>query len=92
MVKVTFTLDEATINQLRRTAERLGKPQSQVVRAAVADYASRTDRLSEAERVHLLGVLDRLRATRPSRSQEAVDVELTGIRQARRSGGRKHTA
>ena len=48
MVRVTYSLDEATVGRIRRTAERLGKPQSHVVRDAVADYDARTDRLSEA--------------------------------------------
>ena len=61
MVRVTYSLDEATVGRIRRTAERLGKPQSHVVRDAVADYDARTDRLSEAERLRMLEVLDRLR-------------------------------
>ena len=92
MVLVTFSLDEATVDQLRQTAARLGRPQSQVERAAVADYASRTDRLSEAERQRLLGVLKRLAGARPTRSQSAVDAELSALRQARRAGGRKHAS
>ena len=51
MVKVTFSLDEATVARIRRTASRTGQAQSRVVREAVAEYASRTDRLSERERV-----------------------------------------
>ncbi len=31
MVKVTFSLDDATVAEIRRTAERLGTAQSQVV-------------------------------------------------------------
>ena len=68
MVKVTFSLTEETLETLRRTATRLGKPQSQVVREAVAEYAQRADRLSEGERLHLLGVLETLQAGRPGRS------------------------
>ena len=37
MVKVTFTLDAATVTRLRTTAERLHVPQSQVVREAIAE-------------------------------------------------------
>ena len=90
MVRVTFSLDEATVAEIRRTAARLRRPQSHVVREAVADYAARTDRLSERERLHTLAVLDRLRETRPSRSARAVDTELRSLRAARRRGGRRH--
>jgi Arc/MetJ-type ribon-helix-helix transcriptional regulator len=90
MARVTFSLDEATVAQIRQTAARLRKPQSHVVREAVADYAARSDRLSERERQHLMGVLERLRDTRPTRSAAEVDAELKSIRSGRRTGGRRH--
>jgi metal-responsive CopG/Arc/MetJ family transcriptional regulator len=90
MVKVTFSLDDETVAQIRRTAERLKKPQSQVVREAVGDYAARADRLSERERVRMLAVLDKLVRTQPTRSVKDVDKELGAIRAARRGGGRRH--
>ena len=90
MARATFSLDEATIAEIRRTAARLGKPQSHVVREAVADYAARADRLSERERQDLMGVLERLREARPSRSAADVDAELAAVRAARRAGGRGH--
>ena len=90
MARATFSLDEATITQIRRPAERLRKPQSHVVRDAVADYAARADRLSEGERTHLMGVLDGLHRARPSRSAANVDAELKALRSARRAGGRRH--
>lgn len=86
MVRATFSLDEATIAEIRRTAARLRKPQSHVVREAVADYAARADRLSEQERQHLLGVLRTLEATRPTRGAAKVDAELRALRAARRAG------
>jgi hypothetical protein len=89
MVKVTFSLDDETVAALRRTAERLGKAQSLVVREAVAEYAARADRLSERERVHLLDVLEKLGATPPSRTARAVDTEIKAVRAARRQGGRR---
>ena len=92
MVKVTFSLDDETVEQLRRTANRLGRPQSQVVREAVADYASRTDRLPERERLRLLGVLDRIQGSAPTRSRKSVDAELAAIRDARRTGGRRRAS
>ena len=66
MARVTFSLDDATVAQIRQTAARLRKAQSHVVRDAVADYAARSDRLSERERLHVLGVIDRLRSARPT--------------------------
>lgn len=90
MVRVTYSLDEATVAQIRQTAARLRKPQSQVVRDAVADYAARSDRLSERERLHAMGVLERLRDARPTRPVADVDKELRTIRAARRAGGRRH--
>ena len=92
MARATFSLDEATIAEIKRTAERLRKPQSHVIREAVADYAARTDRLSERERRRILSLLETLRSARPTRSEEAVDKELAEIRAARRGGGRRHTA
>jgi hypothetical protein len=92
MARATFSLDAATIAEIKRTAERLKKPQSHVIREAVADYAARTDRLSERERRHLLDVLEGLRATRPTRAAAAVDAELRALRRARHSGGRRHPA
>jgi Arc/MetJ-type ribon-helix-helix transcriptional regulator len=90
MARVTFSLDDATVAQIRQTAARLRTAQSHVVRDAVADYAARTDRLSERERQQLMGVLERLRDGRPTRSATAVDAELQTLRAARRAGGRRH--
>lgn len=86
MVRATYSLDEATIRCLRRTAERLGKPQSQIVREAIADYAARADRLSEVERLRMLEVLRRMRNEQVTRSADAVDAELREIRESRRVG------
>lgn len=90
MVRVTFSLDDATVTQIRQTAARLRKAQSHVVRDAVADYAARSDRLSERERLHAMGVLERLRDANPTRPAAAVDTELRSLRAARRTGGRRH--
>jgi predicted transcriptional regulator len=90
MARVTFSLDDATVDRIRQTAARLRKPQSHVVRDAVADYAARADRLSERERLQLLGVLERLREARPTRAADEVDRELRDLRSARRAGGRRH--
>ena len=89
MVKMTFTFDQQTVETLRQTASRLKKPQSVVVREAIQDYATRTGRLSEAEREHMLKVFDRVVARIPARSQPEADDEIAQIRTARRSGGRR---
>ena len=89
MVRVTFSLDEDTVNTLKRTAARLKKPQSLVVREAVADYAARSDRLSETERARALRVLERLQDATTTRAAADVDAELKALRTARRAGGRR---
>ena len=90
MVRVTFTLSDETVAEIRRTAARLRKPQSQVVREAVAEYAARSDRLSDAEQRQALAVLQRLRTAGPTRSVAEVDAELRDVRAARRRSGRRH--
>jgi hypothetical protein len=92
MVKVTFTLDDETVERLRLTAARLRKPQSQVVREAVAEYAAGAGRLSEAERRTMLAVFDRVVTAVPRRPAREVDAELRQIRDARRHGGRRTRA
>ena len=89
MVKVTFTLDEATVAALRQSAARVAKPQSLVVREAIADYAARAGRLSERERLEWLHTFDRLMPASPRRSARHVDAELRAIRAARRTSGRR---
>lgn len=88
-VKATFTLDEATAAKLALTSERLGKPKSAVVREAIAEYSERADRLSEAERLRMLQVLDEYARTPPTRTSAEVDAELDEIRRTRRGGGRR---
>src|SRR5947208_3512547 len=74
MVKVTFTLDDHTVARLRQAAERLNKPQSQVVREAVRDYADRVGRLSEHERLRMLSALDAIVKRKPTRSTAACAI------------------
>jgi metal-responsive CopG/Arc/MetJ family transcriptional regulator len=90
MVKMTFTFDDDTVETLRRTASRLKKPQSLVVREAIQDYAVRADRMGEEERKHVLKVFDRMVARIPRRNRSEADAEKAAIRAARRSGGRRH--
>jgi len=84
--KMTFSLDDTTVETLRRTAERTRKPQSLIVREAIAQYATREELLPHAERERLLGVLRRMRQRHPTRPQSAVDRELQEIRRSRRTG------
>ncbi len=90
MARVTFSLDDATVAQIRQTAARLRTPQSHVVREAVADYAARAGQLSERERQQRMGVLERLRSAKPTRPATDVDAELTAIRASRKAGGRRN--
>ena len=87
-IRVTFALDEPTVASLRRTAARLRKPQSLVVREAVAEYAARADQLTEAEQSRTLATLRGLRGRQATRSAAEVDEELRLLRAARRRGGR----
>ena len=89
MVKVTFTLDDATVARLRQSATRLAKPQSEIVREAIRDYADRVGRLSEQERLRRLRVFDELVPLMPMRPAAEVDREMAEVRRARRAGGRR---
>ncbi len=90
--KVTFTLDSPTIRRLELTADRLGRPKSQVVREAIHEYSERVGRLSERERLRMLTAFDELVPAIPPRSDQEVDQELRAIREARRGGGRRRKA
>ena len=89
MTKVTFTLDDETVRTIRTIAERRRKPQSVVVREAVAAFAEQEQKLDEAERVRRLRVLDELAAKPRTRAQAEVDQELRRIRLGRRAGWRR---
>ncbi len=88
MVKVTFTLDDQTVDRLRRTAARLARPQSYVVREAIKEYEARSTKLSDEERARMLAILDRIVQEPPTRTAAEVDRELDEIRAARRRWGR----
>lgn len=88
MVKMTFTLDDATVGQLRRSADRLAKPRSEVVRLAIRDYAERIGRLGEQERIQMLRAFDELVPRIPARPATEVEREIRAVRAARRQGGR----
>jgi predicted transcriptional regulator len=92
MAKVTFSVDDATVRVLKETAERLGKPQSMVVREAVAEYAARAGELTESERKRMLRIVDAMIKEAPSRSASAVTAEIRDIRRARQQSGRRRSA
>ena len=83
MVKATFTLDEPTVARLRQAAARLNRPNSQIVRDAIRDYADRVGRLSEHERLRALAALYDISKRKPTRSASEVDRELHDVRAAR---------
>ncbi len=91
MVKATFTLDDDTVLTLRKTAQRLDKPQSAVVRDAIHEYAARAGRLSEDERRQMLRAIDAFLSQPPDRTRAAVAKELREVRLTRRRGGRRTT-
>ena len=92
MVKVTFTLDDDTVARLRRIAARARKPQSLVVREAIAEYAARGERLTEDERTRALKAYDALAPAVRRRPAAEIARELRELRTARRSGGRRTAA
>src|SRR5436853_7695068 len=83
MVKVTFTVDEETVDTLSRLAARLKKPKSVIFREAIRDYSDRADRLSAEERDRSLAVIDRM-MSRLARRDAEVAAEMHEIRAARR--------
>jgi hypothetical protein len=86
MPKLTFSLDDETVEALRTAAQRTRKPQSLIVREAIAQYAAREELLTDPERDRLLGLLRRIGKRPPTRPQAAVDRELEEIRRTRRTG------
>jgi hypothetical protein len=88
-VKVTFTLDQKTIDRLRQAADQLAIPKSEVVREAIEEYHRRLGKLGERERRRMLEAFDKHVAGIPERAQAEVDEELNSLRKARRTGGRR---
>ena len=91
MTKVTFTLDDETVEAIRAIAARKRKPRSLVVREAVAAYARQEDLLEDEERARRLRVLDGLMVEPRTRPQVEVEQELREIRRTRRVGWRRPT-
>lgn len=59
---------------------------------AIREYASRTGKLSEEERLRMLHIIDTMLPRIPARLQKEVEAELAEIRADRRRGGRRHRA
>ena len=85
-VKSTFTLDDVTVQTNRKIADREGKPQSLVVREAVAHYAAREEKTTPAERKRLLSTFDELVARVARRSRPELDRELADVTRSRGAG------
>ena len=88
MSKATFSLDAATVEALRKLASRQRKPQSLVVREAIAHYAAQEDRLSDAERERTLKIIAYMKTLPPSGSHSDAEREIEEIHAARRASGR----
>lgn len=86
---MTFTLDDDTVAKLKRAAARHKKPQSWIVREAVADYAAKSDMLSPEEKARMLEVLERFRQMPITGTQADVDREIAEIRRSRRASSLK---
>jgi hypothetical protein len=88
MIKMTFTVDEATADVLKRLAKRLQKPQSYILREAIRYYEPNAGGLTLDESRRRVEVFKKLAAKVPRRPAAAVDSELRGIRKSRRKGWR----
>jgi predicted transcriptional regulator len=90
MKKVTFTFDDETVATIRRAAAREQRPQSAIVRDAIAAYPSGRQRLTSAERDRMLKILREYAASMPrGASTVAVDRERRGLRSSRQAAGRR---
>lgn len=86
MVKMTFTLDETTVEVLKRISARLQKPQSYVLREAICHYEPHAGQLSKSERKRRVDLFDQLIKTIPERPASEVEKELRQVRSSRRKG------
>jgi hypothetical protein len=91
MVKMTFTLDDTTVETLKRIANRLQKPQSFILREAICHYEPHAGQLSKAERKQRIALFDQLIAKIPSRPASETDTELRVQRLSRRKGWQRRT-
>src|SRR5919204_4063843 len=87
MAKLTFSLDEATVEKLRKTAQRLRKPQSVVVREAIGQYAAQEDLTTPEERERILKAIAEFKKRPITRTREDALREIEEIRRSRRAAG-----
>lgn len=87
--KVTLLLLTETVELLSDAATRTARPKSQVVRDAIQEFRAGIDRLSSAERIGMLAVLDEFAAMPATRSDDDVEREAEQIREARHSDVRQ---
>jgi hypothetical protein len=66
-----------------------GLSKSEIVREAILEFHERIGRLSERERATMLRTFDELIPKIATRSPAAVNREISEVRKARRSGGRR---
>ena len=85
-IKSTFTLDDATVQTIRRLAGREGKAQSLIVREAVAHYAAQDEKATPAERERWLSTFDQLVARVAPRPATERASETAAVRKSRRPG------
>ena len=87
--KVTFTLDETALSRLQDASARLALPKSEIVREAILEFHDRIGRLGERERNAMLRAFDELIPRISPRPAAAVERELSDLRRARRTSGRR---
>jgi predicted transcriptional regulator len=85
---MTFTLDETTVEALKRISKRLQKTQSYILREAICHYEPHAGQLTKAERKQRVELLDKLVAAIPARPSSETDRELRDLRRSRRKGWR----
>ena len=90
-VRATFSLDVETAEAIQRLAAAWSISRSAVVRKAVEELNARRELLTEKERQHLLGTLDRWLATDATRPRSEALAEIEEIRKARRAAGRQRS-
>lgn len=88
-IKSTFTLDDVTVQQLRRLAERTGKAQSLVVREAIAQYAAQEEKSTPEERARWLHTFEELLGRVAPRPASERARETTLLRQSRKGWSRR---
>ena len=87
--KVTFTLDDLSLQRLQDAAGQLAVSKSEIVREAIMEFYERLGQLSNRQRSAMLRAFDELVPAIPARSAEDVDRELAEVREARKADGRR---